>query len=236
MTAASAPIPLLDFRAAHYETSYEGANVSLSLRLQVMSRELVVARFDHEPSLQLFASACCGLALPSRGEARFLDRNWAHVNERERGVLRGMIGQSFETGGWMETLSVAENVLLQQAYHTDRPDVELRREAAGLANHFGLPGLPTVAPSDLGAGDLQRAGLVRAFLDSPELVILQAPTRDAPQLLAPLLAAINRAQQRAAAVLWLTFDTNSPRQLLRMADQTVRVRQSGQLERMEPHV
>jgi phospholipid/cholesterol/gamma-HCH transport system ATP-binding protein len=236
MTSASATTPLLEFRAASYATSAEEGKVSLNLRLQVMPRQLVVARFDHSPSLQLFASACCGLAVPSQGEARFLDRDWGHINEREVSALRGMIGQTFETTGWLETLSVADNILIQQAYHTDRPDVDLRREAAGLAHHFGLPGLPTVAPSDVSAGDLQRAGLVRAFLGSPELVILQEPMRHAPQLLAPLLAAITRAQQRAAAVLWLTLESTPPRSLRREADQMVRIRQSGHLESTEPHV
>ena len=234
MTSASATTPVLDFRAAHYAGAGEDDNVSLSLQCRVMRRQLVVARFDHDRSLQLFASACCGLALPSSGEAWFLDRNWARIDQREGTLLRGMIGQTFEAGGWLDTLSVAENIVLQQAYHTQRPDVELRREAARLANHFGLPGLPTVAPHQISAADLQRAGFVRAFLGKPELVILQQPTHSAPQLLSPLLAAITRAQQRAAAVLWLTLESRPPRQLLRRADQTLRIRQSGQTETMEP--
>src|SRR4051794_17476711 len=85
-----------------------------------------------------------------------------------------------------------------------RDPEELRQEAQGLAREFGLPGLPLGRVDTLAVTDLGRAGLVRAFLGEPLLVLLEDPTRG---LLAPTIPAVlNRVamtRDRGAAVVWL---------------------------------
>ena len=232
MTEFTTTSPLLAFEQARYDARGREAAATLNVQLRVMRRQLVLVRCDRQNSVRLLADACCGLVQPVAGEARFLGRSWSDVPLGEAQAMRGMIGQAFERGAWLDDLSVAENVLLQQSYHTRRPSAELRAEAGQLANRLGLPGLPTVTPDALSAEDLQRAALVRALLGNPALVILQQPTRAAPDLLAPLMTLITQAQQRATAVLWLTAETSPPGELGRICDQSVRIRQSGQMEPM----
>ena len=75
-------------------------------------------------------------------------------------ALRGRIGQVLRRGAWIPHLSLLDNLLLPQLYHTRRPYAEIRAEAARWAAWFGLAGLPTGRPADLPPAIL-RAGRLR---------------------------------------------------------------------------
>jgi len=155
-----------------------------------------------------FADTCVGLAAPVTGQVRFLGVDWTQLGAEAAAALRGQIGRLVAaSGAWVQSLDMVENVLLPQLHNPRRPLGELRADAARLATRFGLPGLPATRPAQLPPGDLQRAGLVRAFLGRPRLVILERATEGVyPEILDPLVNTIRDARARGAAVLWLTHD------------------------------
>jgi phospholipid/cholesterol/gamma-HCH transport system ATP-binding protein len=100
-----------------------------------------------------------------------------------------------------------ENILLPQLHHTRREFAELRNEAVRLAEHFGLPGLPSGLPDDVMRTDHQRAACIRAFLGQPSLILLEEPTFGVyPEILPPLINAIRKACDRGCGVIWLTLE------------------------------
>src|SRR5262249_37448961 len=122
-----------------------------------------------------FADLCCGLHLPEEGEIRVLQRDWSRQPAEIADALRGLIGRVMSDPGWLRFLDAGTNILLQQLHHTRAQLDTLRAEASRLAKHFGLPGLPDGPMAELSAGDLVRAGFVRALLGAPKLVILESP-------------------------------------------------------------
>jgi len=151
-----------------------------------------------------FADLCCGLSSLGRGEIRFLGRDWARMPHRYAERLRGRIGRTFVTGAWADMMDMERNILLPQLHHSGRDQATLCEQAAELALHFGLPGLPMGRPRELSAADLARAGCVRAFLGEPALLILESPTRTFGDLVSLIISALARARDRGAAALWLT--------------------------------
>jgi phospholipid/cholesterol/gamma-HCH transport system ATP-binding protein len=152
-----------------------------------------------------FADFCCGLVPATEGEVRFLQRDWSQQPMEIADALRGLIGRVLSNPGWLRFLDIETNILLPQLHHTRAHHATLQDEAARLAQHFGLPGLPTGKLSDLSPGDLIRAGLVRAFLGAPKLVILESPLQGVMQDLIP--AVLNRLSEmtdRGGAAIWLT--------------------------------
>jgi phospholipid/cholesterol/gamma-HCH transport system ATP-binding protein len=134
-----------------------------------------------------FADLCCGLHQPADGDVRFLRRDWSRQPAEMADALRGLIGRVMSNPGWLRFLDATTNVLLQQIHHT-RSDLDaLRENAARLATHFGLPGLPNGPMAELSPGDLMRIGFVRAFVGEPKLVILESPVGGLYQDMVPAL-------------------------------------------------
>jgi phospholipid/cholesterol/gamma-HCH transport system ATP-binding protein len=148
---------------------------------------------------------CCGLHDVEGGAVRFLDQDW-HGQARDRAdALRGHIGRVLGRPAWMDFLDAAENILLGRLYHTRRDATRLREEAAELARRFGMPGLPTGPVSALSPDDLARAGLVRAFLGTPKLVILESPVQGYFSAVIPaLLNRLAMVRDAGGAALWIT--------------------------------
>src|SRR3954466_7924089 len=179
-----------------------GINAPLSLSL--LSGECALIEGSDAAQLAAFADLCSGLITLNSGNVRFMGRDWSDLPHDYAAALRGRIGRVFATGGWLPFLDVETNILLPQLHHPRRDLKELRQEAQELAWEFGLPGLPLGQVDTLAAVDLGRAGLVRAFLGEPLLVLLEDPTRG---LLAPIIPAVlNYAamtRDRGGVVIWL---------------------------------
>jgi phospholipid/cholesterol/gamma-HCH transport system ATP-binding protein len=180
-----------------------GVAIDLTLR----AGDLVLVQPGDEQHEQLLADLACGLVPPARGAARFVGRDWSKMPPDQANALRGRIGAVLRRGAWMPHLSLLDNLLLPQLYHTRRPYQEIRAEAARWAAWFGLAGLPTGRPADVPSSILERAACVRAFLGVPSLIIVESlPGGLAEGLLAPLVNAIRVMRDRDAAVLWFVRD------------------------------
>jgi len=176
---------------------------TLGLRLEPGELALIDAR---DPTLAAgFADLCCGLYPPTEGEVRFLQRDWSRQPLEIADALRGLIGRVMSAPGWLRFLDAGTNILLQQLHHTRVDPGALRDEAARLAEHFGLPGLPSGPIGELSPGDLMRAGFVRAFLGAPKLVILESPVQGLHQDTVPaLLNKLLEVCDQGGAGMWLT--------------------------------
>jgi phospholipid/cholesterol/gamma-HCH transport system ATP-binding protein len=196
---------VLRFEDTVLTTDPYGRSVSDELNLEVFGGDFFLIRLARAEQTATFADACAGIIPPLRGAVYFLERNWQKLRPNLANALRGRIGSVFTNANWINHLSLLENILLPQLYHTHRPAARIRDEAGELAERFGLPGVPLGLPGDFTAADLQRAACARAFLGQPLLLLLQEPTGDmASEILSPLIQAIRDARDRGAAVIWIT--------------------------------
>jgi ABC-type multidrug transport system ATPase subunit len=179
------------------------SNGKLDLTLEPGDLALVDARDPTQAAG--FADLCCGLHPPSEGEVRFLRRDWARQPLETADALRGLVGRVMSQPGWLRFLDAGTNILLQQLHHTRIDPEILREEAASLARHFGLPGLPTGPIAELSPGDLVRVGFVRAFLGAPKLIILESPVQGLHRDMVPALVnKLSDVRDSGGAAIWLT--------------------------------
>ena len=196
-------VPVLQLVMAQTR-NFDDLGVNTPLSLSLLSGECVLIEGADAAQLGTFADLCSGLIALQSGNVRFIGRDWSDLSHDYAAALRGRIGRVFATGGWLPFLDVETNILLPQLHHTSRDLEGLRQEAQELAGEFGLPGLPLGRVDAFAAADLGRAGLVRAFLGEPLLVMLEDPARG--QLASIMPAVLNRAamtQDRGGAVVWL---------------------------------
>jgi phospholipid/cholesterol/gamma-HCH transport system ATP-binding protein len=103
-------------------------------------------------------------------------------------------------------------------------------EATGLARLFGLPGLPAERREATRRQALLRAGCVRGFLGSPDLVLVHDQLLDRTSELAiPMAHAIAATRARGGAVLWLTAAMVAPAAQYIEADHVYRLGDAGLL-------
>jgi phospholipid/cholesterol/gamma-HCH transport system ATP-binding protein len=196
---------ILRFEKVKLVTAQDGGAETIDFETNLFGGDLALINLERPRFGSFFADACCGLCPAAKGRIFFLGKDWSALPSNTANALRGRIGRVFTDGNWLNRLTLLENILLPQLHHTRRKFAELRDEALQLAEHFGLPGLPSGRPDDVMRADHQRAACIRAFLGQPSLVVLEEPTFGVyPEILPPLVNAICQACDRGCAVIWLT--------------------------------
>jgi len=180
------------------------------LDLALRRGELGIIHADDDGDSFSMIDLCIGLMVPAGGRVRFLDVDWATRSRPQRLHRRRRIGLVAQTGVWPPQMTIMDSILMAQLYHSNRPRDELLGEATDLARLFGLPGLPAERRDATRRQILLRAGCVRGFLGSPDLVLVHDQLLDrTPELAVPMAQAVTAARMRGGAVLWISTGTAS---------------------------
>lgn len=122
---------------------------------------------------------------PSAGRVVLNGRDVTQSNDRERaGERLNRIGFLFQFHHLLPEFDVLENVLIPARLAGDDMDVTERR-ARMLLDRLGLSNRLDHIPAELSGGEQQRAGLARALIRRPSLLLCDEPTGN----LDPLTAA-----------------------------------------------
>ena len=117
-----------------------------------------------------------GLARPFGGKILLGGRDVFALPAREFRMVRRRMGVLFQDGALLGSLTVGENVALPLTEHT-RLDPALVREI--VLHKLALVGLADFAdyyPSELSGGMRKRAGLARAMVTDPPILLCDEPT------------------------------------------------------------
>src|SRR6185295_124307 len=122
-------------------------------------------------------------------------------------VRAGLVGFVFQLHHLLPQCSILENVLVPSLVAKNNGDAEAR--AKKLLERVGLGSRLTHRPGQLSGGECQRAAVVRALINKPQLLLADEPTgsldRASADGLAQLLGELNREEGVA-----LIYVTHSP--------------------------
>jgi putative ABC transport system ATP-binding protein len=152
------------------------------------------------------------LERPSSGTALFEGRDLGAVSEAERTRVRRRIGFVFQASPALRGLPLWENVALALV-PAGVPRGERRARAEALLERVGLAARADARPETLSAGEAQRAGLARALVLDPAVVLADEPTSHLDRASATLLADLLGALHASGTTLLVA--THDPRLLAR---------------------
>jgi phospholipid/cholesterol/gamma-HCH transport system ATP-binding protein len=123
----------------------------------------------------VFLKSLIGLLKPERG--RVLINGVDMVNSPERDIYetRKLFGLMFQDGALFGSMSVFDNIAFPLREHTRKKESEIRRIVMERIEVVGLLGAEGKLPGEISGGMRKRAGLARALVLDPQIILCDEP-------------------------------------------------------------
>jgi len=117
-----------------------------------------------------------GLQKPVKGTVRYGDLNLWSDEPGTMDRVRRRFGVLYQSSALWSSMTLAENIGLPLAEHTDLKPQQIRELASLKLALVGLTGFEDYYPSEISGGMKKRAALARAMALDPEILFLDEPS------------------------------------------------------------
>ncbi len=149
-----------------------------------------------------------GLMRADRGEVLVRGRSLGRMSRSEVLALRLEIGVMFQDGALFSAMSLYDNVAFPLRQHTDMAESEVRDVVMRHLHSVGLSDAIERYPAELSGGMRKRAGLARAMVLDPGIILCDEPDSGLDPVRTALLAEllIEQHTQIGGTMLVITHD------------------------------
>jgi len=117
-----------------------------------------------------------GLLEPAQGEIVYGEQNFTTASPTERQALRQHWGITYQSGGLISAMTLAENVALPLEQYSNYSPAEISEIVALKLALVGLDGYQDYLPSEISGGMRKRAALARAIALEPDILFFDEPS------------------------------------------------------------
>ena len=123
----------------------------------------------------VFLKSLIGLLRPEQGSIFVDGTDIVRCSERELYRLRKLFGVLFQDGALFGSMNLYDNVAFPLREHTRKSETEIRRIVLDKLDLTGLAGDEKKLPGEISGGMRKRAGLARALVLDPQIVLCDEP-------------------------------------------------------------
>jgi phospholipid/cholesterol/gamma-HCH transport system ATP-binding protein len=123
------------------------------------------------------------LLLPARGSVMVDGKDITKLGERELNEVRQEFGVLFQGAALLDSMTIYDNVAFPLREKTKMTENEIRERADERLAQVGLAGMGYKYPAEVSGGMKKRAGLARALVMQPAIVLFDEPTTGLDPLL-----------------------------------------------------
>ncbi|MDQ7904408.1 ABC transporter ATP-binding protein [Phytohabitans sp. ZYX-F-186] len=161
----------------------------------------------------VFLKTLVGLLRPDRGSIWIAKHDLTRLSERRLYEVRRLFGVLFQDGALFGSMSIYDNVAFPLREHTRHSESRIRDVVLEKLDMVGLVGAEGKLPGEISGGMRKRAGLARALVLEPEIVLFDEPDSGLDPVRTAYLnqLIIDLNQQTGATFLIVTHDINTAR-------------------------
>jgi phospholipid/cholesterol/gamma-HCH transport system ATP-binding protein len=147
------------------------------------------------------------LEKPDSGQILFEGEDITQLSERELIPIRTRISYVFQNGALFDSLTVEENLAYPLQEHTPLSPNEIHARVESMLELIDMKGSNALLPNELSGGMQKRAGLARAIILEPSVILFDEPTAGLdPANTARLIGNIQKLKTRGITGIFVTHD------------------------------
>ena len=168
------PIPAVELR--HVSKAFGTLRVLDDVCLKVPAGRAVCILGRSGTGKSVTLKHIVGLLAPDSGQVLVEGQDITPLKGAALARVRKRIGLLFQNAALFDSISVGENVAFPLRRHSRMKDEEIRARAQDLLAQVGLEREYDKMPADLSGGMKKRAGLARALVLDPPIVLADEPS------------------------------------------------------------
>ncbi|MPZ36192.1 MAG: ATP-binding cassette domain-containing protein [Rhodospirillales bacterium] len=195
--------------------SFGPQNIWSDVTLTLPGGEISVLLGPSGTGKSVFLKSLVGLLKPEQGSIIIHDTDLVRCGENKLFELRKLFGVLFQDGALFGSMNLYDNVAFPLREHTRKSENQIRDVVHEKLELVGLLGTEHKLPGELSGGMRKRAGLARALVLEPEIVLFDEPDSGLDPVrtayLNQLIVDLNT--QTDSTILVVTHDINTARTL-----------------------
>jgi cell division transport system ATP-binding protein len=143
---------------------------------------------------------------PARGDIIIAGRRLSTLSKRDVPFYRRKIGIVFQDFRLIPKMTVYDNVAFAMRV-IGATNKEIRKKVPVVLSLVGLSDKAKSYPKELSGGEQQRAGLARALINNPQIIIADEPTGNVdPEMSFEIVDMLNEINRRGTTILMVTHE------------------------------
>ncbi|MBM7785816.1 ABC transporter ATP-binding protein [Tenggerimyces flavus] len=203
----------VEVRVEGLTKSFGGQLIWRDVTLTLPEGEINVMLGPSGTGKSVFLKCLVGLLKPDKGHIYIEGNDVATCSERKLYEIRKLFGVLFQDGALFGSMNLYDNVAFPLREHTKKSESEVRRIVMEKIDMVGLQGAETKLPGEISGGMRKRAGLARALVLDPEIMLLDEPDSGLDPVRTAFLnqLIVDLSQDTGATFLIVTHDINTAR-------------------------
>src|SRR3954454_9194039 len=195
--------------------SFGSQNIWSDVTLTLPPGEISVLLGPSGTGKSVFLKSLVGLLKPEKGSIVIRDTDIVRTSEHRLYEIRKLFGVLFQDGALFGSMNLFDNIAFPLREHTKKSESDIKSIVLEKMEMVGLQGAEGKLPGEISGGMRKRAGLARALVLDPEIILFDEPDSGLDPVRTAFLnqVFIDLNAQIGATFLIVTHDINTARTL-----------------------